>query len=191
MQYAICNMQYTYAYAICSPLSSYSDILAETGLQATHRLSQVLMQQSVRFPTKIIHRFICTRWHPSVKKFYHFCRRLWPLGHLGKQQQYEGENLVKHDDPTSIFPWQRKYFPLYFLKFYSTVVLFIVPLSAKLSALPVLVLALVLVLVHVLILVLVLWLIPMQSSHLPSALPLGPTWTAANFMLLWTLTHPL
>ena len=70
MQYAICNMQYTYAYAICSPLSSYSDILAETGLQATHRLSQVLMQQSVRFPTKIIHRFICTRWHPSVKKSF-------------------------------------------------------------------------------------------------------------------------
>ena len=103
------------------------------------------------------------------KSFNTFVAGFWPLGHLGKQQQYEGENLVKHDDPTSIFPWQRKYFPLYFLKFYSTVVLFIVPLSAKLSALPVLVLALVLVLVHVLILVLVLWLIPMQSSHLPSA----------------------
>ena len=89
-------------YAICSPISSYSDILAETGLQATHRLSQVLMQQSVRFPTKIIHRFICTRWHPSVKKSFNTF--VAGCDHLGKQQQYEGENLVKHDDPTSIFP---------------------------------------------------------------------------------------
>ena len=50
---------------------------------------------------------------------------------------------------------------LLYCTYYITVVLFIVPLSAKLSALPVL------VLVHVL--VFVLWLIPMQSSHLPSA----------------------
>ena len=172
-------------YAICSPISSYSDILAETGLQATHRLSQVLMQQSVRFPTKIIHRFICTRWHPSVKKSFNTfvagCGHLatWENNNNMKVKTLSNtmtQHLYFHDKENifhytfwSSYNFIVHLYVLLYCTYYITVVLFIVPLWAKLSALPVLVLALVLVLVHVLILVLVLWLIPMQSSHLPSA----------------------
>ena len=159
MQYAICNIHTHMQYVPLYPhiLISLQRLACRqlTGFPRSWRNNPCDSRQKL---------FIDLSAHVGIhlwKSFNTFVAGFWPLGHLGKQQQYEGENLVKHDDPTSIFPWQRKYFPLYFLKFYSTVVLFIVPLSAKLSALPVL------VLVHVL--VFVLWLIPMQSSHLPSA----------------------